>query len=428
MTGSNQLVTDNQTKEDGPLQTKLHTLPSILFIQLKRFAFSPEHQTIQKINSYFSFPLELSLNPYTDSPSQPATYVLQSVFIHGGTITSGHYYSYICTECDENATPTQWCMFNDEQVEKVSLENVFDYAFGRVDDPTPKKSSRKTMEKDETYTHPISDDSSEEIGYITEKNEVGKSTEKGERNRTSRLCLRGGREQFTLDKRTTSAYMLVYVKKIPFELAPLAQTKSISPSFIHQLLLIDMKAHLKEYYEMQGVNLHLYSMKMFDEVIGCALPQPLVKRYWKDQPIAGRALEEFGKELGVPVKSQDWWLMRKSPISGKRIPCQRIQKKELRECSVDLVEMYGIDQTDLVLYCRNNQGLDFTQAMKKKGKSGRGEEEEEEEEYLVILKIPEMKIQWCDVLVRSTLPLYMFCQHVAKFVGQVGTASNCKTV
>ena len=85
MTGSNQLVTDNQTKEDGTLQTKLHTLPSILFIQLKRFAFSPEYQTIQKINSYFSFPLELSLDPYTDSPAQPATYVLQSVFIHGGT-------------------------------------------------------------------------------------------------------------------------------------------------------------------------------------------------------------------------------------------------------------------------------------------------------------------------------------------------------
>ena len=427
MTGSNQLVTDNQTKEDGTLQTKLHTLPSILFIQLKRFAFSPEYQTIQKINSYFSFPLELSLDPYTDSPAQPATYVLQSVFIHGGTITSGHYYSYICTECDENATPTQWCMFNDEQVEKVSLENVFDHAFGRVDNPAPKKSSRKTMEKDETYTHPMSDDSSEDIGQIVEMDEVVKSAEKGGRNRTSRLRLRGGREQFTLDKRTTSAYMLVYVKKTPFELAPLAQTKSISPSFIHRLLLIDMKAHLKEYYEMQGINLHLYSMRMFDEVVGCALPQPLVKRHWKDQSIAERALKEFGEELGISVKSQDWWLMRKSPISGKRIPFQRIQKKELRECSVDLVEKYGIDQADLVLYCRDNQGLDFTQAMKKK-KKGKDDNDDNDEEYLVILKIPEMDIQWRDVLVSATLPLHMFCQHVAKFLGKVGTMSNCKAV
>ena len=427
MTGSNQLVTDNQTKEDGTLQTKLHTLPSILFIQLKRFAFSPEYQTIQKINSYFSFPLELSLDAYTDSPNQPATYVLQSVFIHGGTITSGHYYSYICTECDENATPTQWCMFNDEQVEKVSLENVFDHAFGRVEDPTPKKSSRKTMEKDETYMHSISDDSSEDIGQIAEKDEIGKSSERGGKTRPSRLCLRGGREQFTLDKRTTSAYMLVYVKKTPFELSPLTPTKSISPSFIHKLLLIDMKAHLKEYYEMQGINLHLYSMQMFNEVVGCALPQPLVKKHWKDQSITERTLEEFGEELKVPAKRQDWWLMRKSPISGKLLPFQRIQKKELRECSVDLVDMYGVDQADLVLYCRDKQGLDFTRVMKKKGNKEM-EDNKEEEEYLVILKIPEKNIQWCDVLVRSTLPLHLFCQCIAKIVGKVRVVNNSKTV
>ena len=427
MTGSNQLVTEEQKKEDGTLQTTLHTIPPILFIQLKRFAYSVTSQTIQKINDFFPFPLELSLSPYTDQPDQSTTYVLRSVFIHGGSISSGHYYSYVCTQTNENAMPTKWCMFNDDHVEEVPLETVFEHGYGQVNtlspSSKPSKTSKRGKDKDTEEFQPPADELDSLPRFHSKRREGGENSnflaeergsERALRTRPSRLSLRGGRDQFTMDRRTTSAYMLVYVKKDTLQ--PQQPTTDEPPSsfFIHRLLLIDMKMHLKEYYEMEGINLHLYSMDFLDRISDSSdirAPTPLVKQHWKKQPLSQQLLEGLGNEMGIPPQQQDWWLMRKSPISGKMLPTQRLQKRDMRESSIVLVESYGFSQSDIALYCRNSSGLDFTTS------SGMNVDKDD---YLVILKIPYLQKQWCDVLVDPAMTLSMFCSKVHRFLGRVG--------
>ena len=130
MTGANQIMTLNDRKEDGTIQTRIHHLPPILFIQLKRFTYSPTAQTVQKLNDFYTFPVEINMSPFMDSSQSENEYCLQSVFVHGGSLTTGHYYSYVCTQRN-GVTPIQWCAVNDVRVECVSIQEVLERSYGK---------------------------------------------------------------------------------------------------------------------------------------------------------------------------------------------------------------------------------------------------------------------------------------------------------
>lgn len=238
MTGTNQIVTLNNQKEDGTLQTRIHQLPPILFIQLKRFTYSPSAQSVQKLNSFFSFPLEMDMGPFTDNNHSENVYCLQSVFIHGGTLSAGHYYSYVCTQRN-GVTPVQWCMVNDVRVEEVSIQEVLERSFGKKEEVTLKR-TRREAERDDLYVHSSSDP---EEKFLSGK---------------SRLRLDGGRDEFILDARTTSAYVLVYVQKSSLEDESFSVKQN--SSFIRKLLLMDMESRVRDYFVSQAIQLDINSL------------------------------------------------------------------------------------------------------------------------------------------------------------------------
>lgn len=136
MTGANQLVSSQGIREDGVIQTQIREIPPILVIQLKRFMYSSLSQHVQKLNHFFSFPVKLDMSPFSTAPAGN-DYFLQSVFIHGGTISCGHYLSYNCTR--RSGVSSQWCQFNDANVSEVSLTEILEKSFGYKKE-TPRES------------------------------------------------------------------------------------------------------------------------------------------------------------------------------------------------------------------------------------------------------------------------------------------------
>jgi ubiquitin carboxyl-terminal hydrolase 36/42 len=88
----------------------IHTPPSVLVVQLKRFELKPSRMSIhwQKIKKHIKYPSVLDIGPYLSSHPQnnhkkgenqnppSCKYKLYGVLIHEGiAMNSGHYYSYI---------------------------------------------------------------------------------------------------------------------------------------------------------------------------------------------------------------------------------------------------------------------------------------------------------------------------------------------
>ena len=95
------------------------TLPRIFMFVLKRFEFN--YQTMQKtkINDYYTFPLILDMNKYTENyikykKEEDNKYKLKSIIIHSGNCDAGHYYAYILDD-----KSNEWFEFNN----KIEVEN-----------------------------------------------------------------------------------------------------------------------------------------------------------------------------------------------------------------------------------------------------------------------------------------------------------------
>ena len=105
------------------------TLPKIMKIHLKRFSFGKnETKTPCKVNSYFTFPMELDMNKYMYSRNennQFNIYELFGVIVHNGTSFSGHYYAFFRT-----TEKNQWYKFNDSLVVKASEKDAIYDNFG----------------------------------------------------------------------------------------------------------------------------------------------------------------------------------------------------------------------------------------------------------------------------------------------------------
>lgn len=95
-------------------------MPPVLAIQLKRF----EHHTAtsKKLDDAVDFPLRLRMRDWiAESPFNlvqlDTVYRLFAVVNHSGTMTTGHYVSYI--HCAE-----EWYRFDDHMVTVASEEEV----------------------------------------------------------------------------------------------------------------------------------------------------------------------------------------------------------------------------------------------------------------------------------------------------------------
>ena len=356
MTGANQLVSSQGIREDGVIQTQIREIPPILVIQLKRFMYSSLSQHVQKLNHFFSFPVKLDMSPFSTAPAGN-DYCLQSVFIHGGTISCGHYLSYNCTR--RSGVSSQWCQFNDANVSEVSLTEILEKSFGYKKE-TPV--SQGVSDSDDSFSSIIL--SSESVSSESETDPVG--------GKPSRLQMKGGGEEFHLDERVTSAYMLVYVRSdlagtnlsmglmnpsSQFLTKPLPITFTETPTyststtptdrFIRQLLRSDLQLRQQDFLDNHSVSLQLHS----------ARAPPANASLFKDQLLTRQRLHQLGVSVGIPANCQDWWLCSTTStgIRVTRRPTNREWEKEAGEWP----GVWRAGRRVLSLYCRNARDANF---------------------------------------------------------------------
>lgn len=106
-------------------------LPSLLQLHLKRFQYNWQFETMNKLNSRFSFPSELNLSDVCSDEAkneedESAVYDLQSIVVHVGEYGSGHYYAYVRPDI----TSKDWYRFDDDRVSQVSFRDVVRDAYG----------------------------------------------------------------------------------------------------------------------------------------------------------------------------------------------------------------------------------------------------------------------------------------------------------
>lgn len=101
-------------------QLLLEETPSVAAFHLKRFKNDGSY--VEKIDKFVEFPLELDLQPYTNSSQNndaEPRYNLYAIVVHDGFFaTSGHYYCFIRT------SPDTWYKFDDSKVFQVQEADV----------------------------------------------------------------------------------------------------------------------------------------------------------------------------------------------------------------------------------------------------------------------------------------------------------------
>ena len=117
-------------KEKAIKKMKFIHLPPVLMFQLKRFEYNNEINFIEKLNDYYKFEDELNMNNYIEkkNKNEDYKYTLFSVVVHKGNVFGGHYYAYINQDIEHKKE--NWFCFNDENVRKADLFEVFDLNFG----------------------------------------------------------------------------------------------------------------------------------------------------------------------------------------------------------------------------------------------------------------------------------------------------------
>eukprot|EP00440_Ansanella_granifera_P021784 gb/GFBE01023649.1/.p1 GENE.gb/GFBE01023649.1/~~gb/GFBE01023649.1/.p1 ORF type:complete len:1458 (+),score=331.24 gb/GFBE01023649.1/:1-4374(+) len=103
--------------------------PPVLYIQLKRFMFDPERMDMNKLNGKMEFPRILDLEAFAPGSGQ---YMLHTVIVHSGGVSSGHYYAFVRMP-DGESGKSQWVKFDDECVTYCSEQAAIEDNFGGED-------------------------------------------------------------------------------------------------------------------------------------------------------------------------------------------------------------------------------------------------------------------------------------------------------
>jgi ubiquitin carboxyl-terminal hydrolase 9/13 len=112
--------------QEAEKRMKIHRLPKILALHLKRFKYTEDLQRLQKLFHRVVYPYHLRLFNTTDDAEDPdRLYELYAVVVHiGGGPYHGHYVSII-------KTPDRgWLLFDDEMVEPVDRSYVRNFFGG----------------------------------------------------------------------------------------------------------------------------------------------------------------------------------------------------------------------------------------------------------------------------------------------------------
>ncbi|PRP76405.1 ubiquitin carboxyl-terminal hydrolase [Planoprotostelium fungivorum] len=109
-----------------------HSLPPVLYLQLKRFEYDCEGDTMYKLNDRYTFGMELDMRPFMSDESEEMNVEYQlhgRVIVHGGNVFGGHYYIYLRPHEEET-----WYKFDDDRVSEASTEEAVEGNYGESQD------------------------------------------------------------------------------------------------------------------------------------------------------------------------------------------------------------------------------------------------------------------------------------------------------
>lgn len=106
--------------------SKIAQAPQFLIINLNRFEYNLQTYQKTKINSQFSFPLELDITDYVQDYSETESeykYELYAVSLHSGSADSGHFISFVKIN-------NKWIEFNDKVSTEITESQMTKTSFG----------------------------------------------------------------------------------------------------------------------------------------------------------------------------------------------------------------------------------------------------------------------------------------------------------
>lgn len=217
--GENKYQSEKYGLQDAKKGVIFTKYPPVLHLQLKRFEYDFQRDTMVKINDRHEYPLEINLNDFLENPdgSKPQLYHLHGVLVHSGDVHGGHYCAFL-RPMKEN----RWFKFDDDRVTPVSEKEVFEDNFGGdpLDDP---KADRTKLPQQP----PV---------------------------QTKRQLL----------KRFTNAYMLVYIRDSDRDEILSDVTEKDIPQHLRDLISKEMKD--QEDREKEMAEKHLYmQLRLLDE-------------------------------------------------------------------------------------------------------------------------------------------------------------------
>lgn len=139
MDGENKYRAEGHGLQDAEKGVLFTEFPPVLQLQLKRFEYDFQRDTMVKINDRYEFPEQLDLDAGDGKYLSPDAdrsvrnkYLLHSVLVHSGGVNGGHYYAYIRPDLRG-----QWFKFDDERVTKEEVTKALDEQYGEDEGAAP---------------------------------------------------------------------------------------------------------------------------------------------------------------------------------------------------------------------------------------------------------------------------------------------------
>jgi ubiquitin carboxyl-terminal hydrolase 7 len=128
MDGENKYFAEGYGLQDAKKGVIFESFPEVLHLQLKRFEYDFNRDTMMKINDRYEFPEVWDAAPYLSKDadlSEPYTYHLHGVLVHSGDLNAGHYYAFLKPQKDGD-----WYRFDDDRVMKALPREAISENFG----------------------------------------------------------------------------------------------------------------------------------------------------------------------------------------------------------------------------------------------------------------------------------------------------------
>jgi ubiquitin carboxyl-terminal hydrolase 7 len=128
MDGDNKYYAEGYGLHDAKKGVIFESFPQVLHLQLKRFEYVVDRDVTVKINDRYEFPEVFDASPYLSEDadrSEPWTYQLHGVLVHSGDFNAGHYYAFLKPTIDGD-----FYKFDDDRVTRATMKEVLEDNYG----------------------------------------------------------------------------------------------------------------------------------------------------------------------------------------------------------------------------------------------------------------------------------------------------------